>query len=98
MAKHVHKNYPPKTRNDAKTSEINRVIRLRFKLRLYDPLVLQLGVMAKVNEKAKLKSAGFQVIENLSSMLAGQFRDGLQFDDYFVVAHKIGKIFLAQDF
>src|SRR6267143_7040131 len=30
-------------------------------------------------------------------MLVGQFGDGLQFDNYFVVAHKIGQIFLAQD-
>jgi hypothetical protein len=30
-------------------------------------------------------------------MLVGQCGDGLQFDDYFVVAHKIGEIFLAED-
>ena len=59
MVKHIYKNDPPKTLNNAKTLEVNRLIRLRFKLRLYDALVLQLGVMAEVNEKTELKSAGF---------------------------------------
>jgi hypothetical protein len=53
--------------------------------------------MAKVHEKAKLKFAGFQVIENLSAMLVSELSDSLQFDDYFFVADKIGKIFLRQD-
>jgi hypothetical protein len=59
VAQRIHRNYPPKTLNDTKTSEANRLIRLRFKLSLYDALVLQLGLMAKVNEKTELKSAGF---------------------------------------
>ena len=59
MARHTHKNYPPKTLNNAKASEVNCLIRLRFKLRLYDALILQLGVMAKVDEKTELESAGF---------------------------------------
>ena len=40
-------------------SEVNRFQRVRSKLRLDDSLVLQLGVMAEVNEKTELKSAGF---------------------------------------
>src|SRR6266480_7347951 len=53
--------------------------------------------MAKVDEKAKLKPSGFQVIENLSSMLVSEFGDGLEFDDYFAVADKIGGIFLVEN-
>ena len=53
--------------------------------------------MAKVDEKPKFKPAGFQVIENLSAMLVHQFGEGLQFNDYFVVADKIGEIFLVEN-
>src|SRR6266513_5154548 len=43
-------------------SEVNRFQRVRSNLRLDDSLVLQFGVMAKVNEKTKLKPASFQVV------------------------------------
>ena len=52
--------------------------------------------MAKVHEEAKLKPAGFQVIENLSAMLISEFGDSLEFEDYFLVADKIRKIFSAE--
>ena len=45
--------------------------------RFRDALVLQFRVMAKVDEKAKLKSASFQVIENLRPMLVSEFGDCL---------------------
>ena len=53
--------------------------------------------MAKIDEQTKLKAAGFKVIENLSAMLVREFGDGLQFDDYFLVADKIGEIFLIEN-
>ena len=53
--------------------------------------------MAKGNEKTELKSAGFQVIENLSSMLVREFGASLKLEDYFLVAHKIGETFLAEN-
>ena len=59
---------------------------------------MQFRVMAKVDEKPKFKPAGFQVIEDLSAMLVSEFGDGLQLDDDFLVANKIGKIFLVENF
>src|SRR5262245_17392112 len=53
--------------------------------------------MAKVDQKAKFKAAGFQVIENLGSMLVSDFADGLEFNDYLVVADKVGEIFLVEN-
>jgi len=53
--------------------------------------------MAEIDEKAKLKAAGFQVIENLSSMLVSEFGNRLQLDDYLAVANRISEIFLAKD-
>ena len=53
--------------------------------------------MAKVDENPKFKPAGFQVIENLSAMLVSEFGESLQLDDDFVVADKIGKIFLVEN-
>ena len=58
---------------------------------------MQFWVMAKVDEKPKFKPAGFQVIENLSAMLVRESRESLQLDDYFVVADKIGEIFLVEN-
>ena len=52
--------------------------------------------MAKVDEKPKFKPAGFQVIKDLSAVLVHKFGEGLQFDEYFVVADKIGEIFLVE--
>ena len=92
-----HKNYPLNTPNDAKTSKGDRFIGFGFGPCLCNAFVLQFRVMAKVEQEAKLKAARFQVIENLSSMLVSEFGDGLQFDDYFVVADKIGEIFLAEN-
>ena len=53
--------------------------------------------MAKVNEQPKLKPPRFQIIEGLSSMLVSEFGEGLQFDNYLVVADKIGEIFLVEN-
>jgi hypothetical protein len=53
--------------------------------------------MAKVDENPKFKPAGFQVIENLSAMLVSEFGESLQLGDDFVVADKIGKIFLVEN-
>ena len=53
--------------------------------------------MAKIDEKPKFKLGGFEIVENLSSMLVSQFGDGLELDDYFAVADKIGEIFLSEN-
>lgn len=68
-----------------------------LRTRLCDALVLQFGVMAKVDQNPKFKPAGFQIIENLRAMLVSKFGDGLEFDDYFVVADKIREIFLSEN-
>ncbi len=62
---------------DPSISEVNRLTKLRCNLRHDDALVLRFGVMAKVNEKTKLKPASFQVIENLSAMLVNEPTDSL---------------------
>jgi hypothetical protein len=91
------KSYPPNTPNDAKSLEGDRFIQFWFGTCLCNALVFQFGVMAEVDEKPKFKPARFQVIKNLSVLLVSQFGDGLQFDDYFVVADKIREIFLVEN-
>ena len=54
-------------------------------------------IMAEVNKKAERKPTGFQVIQHLRSMVVHEFGDCLQFNDDFVVADKIRKIFLGEN-
>jgi hypothetical protein len=91
------RNYPPNTLNYAKSSEADHLIGFQFGSRLCDALVLQFWVMAKVHKKAKLKTASFQIIENLSAMLVSELDDCLWFDDYFLVADEVGEIFLGEN-
>ena len=51
--------------------------------------------MAKINEETELEVAGLQVVQDLSAMLIRQLADSL--DNDFLVADKIGKVFLVED-
>ena len=75
----------------------SRFVRINFRTRLWDAFVLQFWVMTKVNEETELEMAGLQVVQDLSAMLIRQLADSLQLDNDFLVADKIGKVFLVED-
>jgi hypothetical protein len=47
----------------------------------HNPLVFELGIMAKVHEQAELASGDLEVVVNLSAVLVGQGGDGFQLHD-----------------
>jgi hypothetical protein len=61
-----------------------------------DAFVLELGIVAEVDEEAKLATGRVKVIQNLGAVLVDDFRYGLEFDDDLASADQVRDLTLLE--
>jgi hypothetical protein len=62
-----------------------------------DSLVLELGIVAKVDEEAEAEAGGLEVIMDLGAVPVGELGNGLDFEDDLVETDEVGLVGLLQE-